>query len=963
LGCTSTPAPLPEFAVAEDLRLTRVAAEPLVFDPVDIQFDEWGRTYVLEMPGYPFGEEQSRIVELRDQDEDGVYDERILFADSLRLASAILPYRAGLLVAAPPYLLHVRDTDADDRADAIDTLLGGFATGNLQHNFNGLSYGLDGWILAANGGNSGTPYWWGDSMTIIDLRGQDLRFHPDTRRLERLGESSGGFGLGLDPWGHVFATHNLEHLSTLVFPDRYLRRAPAPVEHTLENISDHEENGLARIYPIGEQETRVNHPEQSGYFSGACGVTYYGGGTLGARYENTVWVADVVLNLVHVDRVAPRGASFVASRVFPDREVLASRDRAFRPVNMRVGPDGALYLVDMHRAVIEHPEWIPDEIESQLDLDAGKDQGRIYRLQGVGGPARFDFSVFRTVEGCLEQLSHPNQWVRTTAHRLLADADLDAAQLGRLTQLLASPRPTVRLHAGWLLHRRGALHTAQYLSALADPEPGVRENALRMAEAALAGDPELLAQGLALLGDSDPRVRLQAALSTSTLSAADFARHDTAILAALRAAAGQPMDRWHIAAITLAARHAPTELFTALLPAARDSGRVELLAALAYASSQTTVGLEAILAELAAAGWPPADQRRILSALKPPVAVVPNGRVALPAIQALEAAGDLGVVYELAALRDRLDLQPSPTFLRLSRAALARVPDTTLSASLRQQQLDLLALLPYREKADVLFACLTNTEPLALQEAALRQLASYREPEIGRRLVALWPELGPQARRGASDLLLYNEVHHDALLTGLEEGVINIGEMNFDLERRRTLLWWTDNADTQRRAEALFSDAGVATRAEVIARMRPALDLAGAPAHGREVFTIHCAQCHVYGAEGRDVGPVLTEISRKSKEALLHDILDPNAAVDTRYINHRLETKDGQVHVGIVALEDDREIVIKKMGGSTVTVPKTEIKRLSSLGQSLMMEGLEAQLSPQDLADLLAFLQNETVSS
>ena len=194
-------------------------------------------------------------------------------------------------------------------------------------------------------------------------------------------------------------------------------------------------------------------------------------------------------------------------------------------------------------------------------------------------------------------------------------------------------------------------------------------------------------------------------------------------------------------------------------------------------------------------------------------------------------------------------------------------------------------------------------------------------------------------------------------MTGLEEGRINIGEMNFDLERRRTLLWWTDDNNTKRRAQALFKDSEVVNRKEVMDQMKDALEMAGSVQEGRIVFSEQCGQCHIFGNEGQDVGPVLTEISRKSKASLLHDILDPNAAVDTKYINHILKTADGQTHIGIVSSETDREITIRKMGGASVTVPKGQIAEFSSLGTSLMMEGLEANMSHQDMADLLAYLQ------
>lgn len=182
--------------------------------------------------------------------------------------------------------------------------------------------------------------------------------------------------------------------------------------------------------------------------------------------------------------------------------------------------------------------------------------------------------------------------------------------------------------------------------------------------------------------------------------------------------------------------------------------------------------------------------------------------------------------------------------------------------------------------------------------------------------------------------------------------------MNFDLERRRQLLWWTENENTKRRAEKLFSDSGVTNRQEAIDKMKPALTLTGSATNGLKVFETVCGNCHQYGARGKEVGPVLTDIGRKSKETLMHDILDPNAAADPKYINHRLETTAGIVHIGIVAAETDKAITIKKMGGENVVVNKVDVKSFRSLGTSLMMEGLENSMTHQEMADLLAFLQS-----
>ncbi len=960
ISCTSENTTPAGFQLESGFDLSLVASEPLIVDPVDLKFNEAGDAFVLEMPGYPFEDEHSRIVVLKDNNGDGIYDERILFAENVQLASSILPFRNGILAAAPPYLLHLKDIDGDNKADVVDTLMGGFAKENLQHNFNGLTYGLDNWIYGANGGNSGKPYWWGDTTTAIDLREQDFRFNLDEKVMERIGESSGGFGLGMDDWGRLYETHNLTHVSHLVFPERYKSGIRLITESMLSSISDHEENGLARIYPIGEQESRVNHPEQSGYFSGSCGIMYYGGGAFGPDYDQTVWVADVVLNLIHVDKLKPSGASFTASRVLEKRDFLASSDRSFRPVNITAGPDGSLYVIDMHRKVIEHPEWIPDEIEKELDLDAGKDKGRIYKISKAGVSAKtFNASVFKSVDGLMKSIAHPNQWVRKTAHRLLVDQELNDKDLVKLNDCLNDDTPMSRLHAMWILQSKSKLTIDQLKGLLKDRSAGVRENALLIAEQHLHTNDELLQQCVALFDDEDSRVRMQSALTVSTLSKENFDRNKNDIFKAINVAVSQSTDDWNIAAFTLAAKHAPAQLFVNLASGENgNNAKSALLSSLAMVANNSLPDLKRILESVAQSNLTTETQANIIKQLGRGNLSSLNGTTLIPSIRRLEGSSDVGILSSLASLRSKLSLPPSPEFLKYSKVALKNVLDRSLSDSIRFQQMALIELLPYREKSDVLFQCIQNTEPLNIQESAIRQLATYPGPSIGVKLVEQWKSLGPLTRRLAGDLLLYIEVHHDALLTGLETGVINIGEMNFDLERRRTLLWWTDNEETKRRAEALFSDSGVLNRKEAIDGMTSALTLAGSSAKGEKVFQSICSHCHVYGSQGKDVGPVLTEISRKSKESLMHDILDPNAAVDTKYINHRLETNAGEIHMGMVDVETDQFITLKKMGGDKVTVYKTDIKNFSSLGTSLMMEGLEGNMTPQDLADLLAYLQN-----
>lgn len=603
-----------------------------------------------------------------------------------------------------------------------------------------------------------------------------------------------------------------------------------------------------------------------------------------------------------------------------------------------------------------------DDIEKTLDLNAGKDQGRIYRITKEGIKVNFDVKLFQTQEGLIKSLTHPNQWVRNTAHRLLQESPLDGTTEIQLKQLLVSENVLGRLHASWLLSRLREdgrhMTDGELYKLMNDTSPAIREAALVISESLINYDWLAAFKIIGSISDSNERVQMQAILTASLLdrNAHRFNEYEQELLTKLLRASTSK-DPWVIAAITLAANEYAPDLLAKILTNSNKNYSGEILNSLAIASGQSSQSALKVLKTLSASEI---DIKLKSDIIKNLTRGLKNsdGKTLESSITALEKSGNAGLISELAMLRSKLKLSQSPEFLKFSRVALNKVLDSSLTDSVRLQQLALIELLPYKEKASVLFQCLNHTEPLKLQEGALRQLANYPDKEIGKRVVVLWSELSPQTRRYASDLLLYIEVHHDALLTGLETGAINIGEMNFDLERRRQLLWWTDNENTKRRAEKLFSDSGVTNRQEAIDKMKPALSLTGSANEGIKVFDTVCSNCHQFGNKGVVVGPTLTEIGRKSKETLLHDILDPNAAADPNYINHRLELNDGRVQIGIVASETDQSVTIKKMGGESITLNKAEVKSFRSLGTSLMMEGLEGTMTTQEMADLLAFLQN-----
>lgn len=1019
---------LSTFELHPDFKIELVANEPAIIDPVDMEFDAQGRMFVMEMPGYPFPGRSGNIVLLEDKDDDRVYESRKVFATGFDVATSLLAYEGGFLVASPPDILFLKDTDGDDVADVREVVLTGFTVDNQQHNINGLTLGLDNWIYIANGGNSGIVHFADTPDEKVAMRFDDLRFkwssrEDQPRALEKFGRSSGGFGITHDNYGRWFSTHNTQHISQLVFPGKYLQDIPMPRGGSLAQISDHEENGLARIYPIGAQDTRVNHPEQSGYFSGGCGITHYNGGAFGFRgfgqhgFNDAVFVCDVVLNLVHVDILHAYGnnTALTAGRDGdrPKKAFLASTDRGFRPVNMTVGPDGSLYLMDMYRDVIEHPEWIPDEMEEKLDLDAGKEAGRIYRirlnkhllpiLEGaadnehnraynerlkatpVPNPKINVNMDEATNEYLVKWLEHENGWYRKTAQRLLIERNATdmRKQLETLVKLPADAGPATQVHALWTLDALGILSDVVLSDLFFSNNSVITENAFwiaadRVSDSLLIQNTLLMAgprtissanqvarPGARIIGDEDNRRnRMIMALISSGFDDKEDGVYDLLLWIAERDIA----DSWSRLAIASAVGRNPSYFVTELLnrdSLARADGSDAMLALL-YELVGESPHISILCGMLNIACTRMDDHEKLqlaslgglidgLDRSTVDIAEVRDNKYFKDSVKRLFGQGNLRLQRTGWQLANRFGMPTTAQQKRQLIESATQVTDTTLPVETRLVHLTMTEFDAPEKRVPLLFAMLEPTQPMDLQKEAITQLRTIKGQNVAEMLVERWDTLGPAVRGDAGNILLYKRDNHDLLLTALENGDLSLGEMNFHLERRRTLLF-SRAPGVKERAEKLFTDAGVVTRKEAMARMRPALELLGDPLKGRDLFSEVCAKCHTVGDLGVDLAPNLTEIFRKSSETLLHDIVDPNAATDIQYIAYNLETRDGDFYSGIVVRDDADGVTLRDADGEH-SVSREDIQSFFSSGLSLMPEELETEMEPQSMADLLAFLQ------
>lgn len=490
-----------------------VASEPLVQSPVAIDWSADGRLWVCEMFDYPTGLDEQwkpggRIKVLTDTDGDGRYDQGTIFLDGLPFPTGVTAWGKGALICAAPDIVYAEDTNGDGRADKVEKIFSGFATDNYQARVNSLTPGLDGWFHGANGLLGGKIR--GGAGGDVDLGRRDFRFRPDTRAFE----AAGGFtqhGRGRDDWGRWFGCENSMPLFHFPLPDHYLARNPraaAPGSRVALTPAG------ARCFPIAQQLPRYNHPESSTRFTAACGLGIYRGELLGASYRGNAFTCEPANNLV-TRAVIGEGPLPAAYRAEDERgsEFLASTDLWFRPVQARSGPDGALYIVDMYRFLIEHPRWIAADRLAGIDARAGAELGRIYRIvpQGTKLPAVRDLTKPDTA-ALAASFDNPNGTERDRI-QLELTARKDAQAVAPLVQLAhRALLPEVRVHALCLLDVLGSLTAAHLVPSLADAHPRVREQVVRLAEGFLP-DSTIANRLPAFADDPDAGVRLQLALT------------------------------------------------------------------------------------------------------------------------------------------------------------------------------------------------------------------------------------------------------------------------------------------------------------------------------------------------------------------------------------------------------------------------------------------------------------------
>jgi putative heme-binding domain-containing protein len=692
--------------------------------------------------------------------------------------------------------------------------------------------------------------------------------------------------------------------------------------------------------------------------------TYLSG--LGSQHAFT---CEPFSNLVQHNLLIDDGVSFRLERDPAEAEAktdfFASEDRWCRPVMVRTGPDGALWIVDMYRYMIEHPHWLPKEGQDELRpfFRSGDDRGRIYRIVPVSGTALAagaDAQLPRTprasalslTEHRMDQLStaelvksleSPNGWRRDTAQQLLISAPDESAFELLSTMVAGGDRPTARLHALCTLDGLGKLSADVVEIALKDSHPGVRRQAVRLAPSAKVP----LTSLLSLTKDPDAKVRLELACVAGQVQDAgsanilgDLLLCDTdpylraAVISSLNAGnINNTVDRFGTVVQVDARANRPGE---SRMPGFTAAERDELTG---------------ILFEQAASIANAEDLERLL------LLTVDDADDSLQAWQ----------MKSFARMLDRLHARGwsvSDHFAdkdHQARIANAFQIARQISADPAEDEILRVAAIPLLlrngdQPHDVatLQEMLMPQTPVSVQEAAIRHLGRQSTESSADALLAGWSSHSPLIRSQILTEFSSRPEWITQLLTQLESGSVAAGEIDAAMRQR---LLTTRDAVIRARLENVFTSGSSVDRKAVMEAFQPALKLTGDAARGALAFGKKCATCHKQGGVGHEVGPNLASLTTRTPDSLFTAILDPSAAVEAKYLNFVVATTSGRSVIGMLSTETGSSITLLAAEGKFESVLRTDIEELRSTGKSLMPDGVEKDLTHQDLADVIEYVK------
>ncbi len=979
-----------------------VTEEKLGGKPIAMTWDEQGRLWVSITVDYPndmqpAGRGNDRIVVCEDTDADGVCDTVTTFADKLSIPTSLLPYGGGIVVHQAPHTLFLKDTDGDGKADVRQVLFTGWSTGDTHAGPSNLHYGFDNWIYGAVGyaGYNGTV-----NGEMLNFRQGFYRFKVElasggrkptvpadkdkeqpanagrsplvVTKLEFLRSTSNNtWGLCFNESGELFgSTANGCPIVHMPIPNRYYEKVRGLTPTVLQNIAPDN-----HIEPITD---KVRQVDWHGGFTAASNISIYTARTYPREYWNrTAFISEPTGHLTATMTLKPDGADYKARYGW---NLVASDDEWSAPIDAQVGPDGHVWVIDWYNFIVQHnptPAGFTNGKGNAYETPLrDKSHGRIYRVVYTKAKPEKPLTLKdATPEKLVETLKHHNMGWRLHAQRLLVERGKDDV-VPVLTKLLADPEPAGALHALRVLSGLGAIQrdnpkAVEYLSTGSrHASPAVRRTAAEVAGGLAYRLPE------ALFSDPDAGVRLVALLaSTNPPDLGETAVYtDPATPAIVRATLDK--DTWSdpalATAVAVAAGNRPVDFIRALLfgkyptqPVldSRASALIESVArqfAAQFDRQNKAFDLPHLLGPLSGRG---------AKFLREPV--ISGWAAGWVAGRKVDIAGyeeEFGfLLRELpAASRGKL-LKLASTWgvkgldaqlAEITKAAFATVADLKAKDADRVEAAkQIVEFRPDDEAAaKTLLDAITEKASPALAAGIFEALSASKAKGVGASVVGKLKDLPPTARPAALQLVLAKSDSAKAFLDAVGKGTLRFDLLALD---QRTALASHPDKDISDRAKKLLALGGglpSPDRQKVIEDLKHLLAKSGSVETGKKMFTQHCAKCHKYAGEGTQIGPDLTGFAVHPKEELLIHIIDPSRSVEGNFKAYRVVTADERTIIGILGATTGTSVEVIDGEAKRHALAKDDIASLKETDKSLMPEGFEKVMKPEEMGDLLEFL-------
>lgn len=954
------------FQLEEGLRMDLLASEPLIHQPLELNFDHRGRLWVVQYSQYPYpaglkvvstdwhlrakfdkvpepppqGEKGAdKITMLEDTDGDGVFDKAVDGITGLNIATGITWGRGHIWVLNPPYLLAYPDADGDCLPDGKPVVhLAGFGLDDTHAIASSLRWGPDGWLYGSQGSTVHSTIR-SAGTEDVHFKGQAIwRYHPETEIFEVFAEGGGNtFHVEIDDKGRIYSGHNGGESRG----QYYKQGAYYP-----KNWGKH--GALTNPWAFGF----FPHMELEGErirFTHA--FLRYGGNGLPDVYQDALIGINPLHNYLQMSTFVSDGSTF---KNRDSLKPVQTEDHWFRPVDIKAGPDGGVYLADWYDARLSHVD--PRD-------NWHKSSGRIYRLLGkdVKAEPMPDFSQLSS-EALTEMLRHPNRWHRQQALRQFGDRK-DRTILPRLEEMIRYESGQTALEALWAIHLSGGWNDNVAILGLNHDDPFVRMWAVRLTGDTRQASASLMKQMITMAGkESHPEVRSQLACSAKRIE--------------------NPQSVDLIRALILHQEdiddpHNPLLIWWAL-EAKAEPYRREVVALLREKSLWQNRIVNKVLLQRIMQRYIMAGGEENLASAHQLLLLAPNPQLARPLLNGLDEGlrgKDLSSLPSdmLSLVKQyRKSLGESNLVLDLKNGTSGALEQALkiigTESTLTGERIELIHALGERQYEGVVPALLPLVRnqqiSTAIRQASIKALERYPLPEVGEKIVQWYPDLlraDPALKRAALDLLSGRPEWTKLLLENIAQSKhIHPDDVPEDI-RQKIILSGTEA--NQQQAFVIWPDLipVISTEKKQKYQQIKTLLTSGAKGNqttGKSLFRNYCGACHRLFDEGGNIGPDLTGYDRRDTETFLLNIIDPNAEIREGYVNYILQTKDGRIFSGVIESRSGGIISLRNFAGEIISIAEKDLEKTEPQNQSIMPERILDALNEQEIKDLFAYIQS-----